>query len=215
MFKKTLILLTTSLLAFGCSDITSPLEDLSLKRNKAPSSTDDTTDTGSPAPSTDGTVPATTIAQSNSAPPLLTYSTSFAAVQGEGDTFIVFYEDEWNPGMQGDWFLKLNIPSDAQFVDELGNPVAEGDTVVVTVDIDPSLFFVRFGPHGSTFAGNKPATLQFNYSYAESGWNENDLAVWYQPTEGESWNEEPTQIDKKKNRVTIELYHFSNYAVAW
>ncbi len=219
MFKKTLVGLSVALLSVGCSDITSPLDGASFKKKKnndvTVTTTGSTENGGATQNTNDGTVPATTIAQSTEAPPLLTYSTSFTAIQGQANTFIVFYEDEWNPGMQGDWFLKLNIPRDGQLLDENGNPAAPGDTVQITVEIDPSLFFVRFGPHGSSFNGNKPATLQFNYAYAQGGWNQNDLAVWYQPADGEAWNEEPTEVNTKKNRVLINLYHFSNYAVAW
>jgi hypothetical protein len=119
--------------------------------------------------------PATTINQSADAPPLMTYSTSFKAVQGQGNTFVVFYQNPWNPE-----------------------------------------FFVQFGPHGSTFLGRSPAELSFNLKFADlNGQEPAGLEVWYQPSAGTEWNPEPTTVDANGNRVLMDLYHFSNYAVAW
>ena len=111
--------------------------------------------------------------------------------------------------------MQLEIPRDAQFVDEDGVLLADGDDVEITVTLDPSLFFVQFGPHGSSFTGNKPAKLTFNYSNSAAGFVETDLVVMYQPEAGTTWAEESTQITMRKTKLEIDLYHFSNYAVAW
>ena len=174
-------------------------------------------DTGPVAPS-DAAVPANTLRQSADAPALMTYETSFTAVQGEGNTFIVFYVDPWiDEVMQGDWFMKLDIPMDAQLLRADGTPAAPGESIEITVEIDPSLFFAQFGPHGSQFDGRKPAKLSFNLEFAEplSRQAKSDLQAWYQPEVGEQWTPRATTVDLKRNKVVLDLYHFSNYAIAF
>ncbi len=164
-----------------------------------------------------GEVPPLTIVQSADAPPLTTYSTSFTAVQGEASTFVVFYDNPWSPEVdEGEWFMKLDVPMDATFMDADGNPAFYGDTVQVTVEIDSTRFFVQFGPHGSVFVGNKPATLSFNLRFAElNGDDPRLLDVWYQPYVDEPWLPEPTQVDKRGRKAVVSIDHFSNYAIAW
>ena len=70
-----------------------------------------------------GPVPANTIRQSADAPSLLTYDTAFVAVQGQGNTFVLFYENPWaGDGSPGEWFMKIDVPSDAEFVNADGVP---------------------------------------------------------------------------------------------
>ncbi|MDH4350526.1 MAG: hypothetical protein OEW56_05210, partial [Gemmatimonadota bacterium] len=157
------------------------------------------------------------IRQAADAPPLHTYDTTFTAVQGEANTFVVFYDDPDREGVwEGEVFFKLDIPRDAQFMDEDGSPVATGDTVAIRAVIDPTQFLVRFSPHGSLFNGRKPALLSFYLVYAELHTGDDAVPdIWYQPVEGEPWTPSATSYEWKSNRLKITLDHFSNYAVAW
>ncbi len=161
------------------------------------------------------TVPISTVRQSVDAPPLLTYDTAFVAVQGEGQTFTLYYEDPAD-GSAGDWFIKIWIPHDAEFVSEAGEPYANGDTVAIATHVDPSYLFVRFGPHGSTFVGNRPALLRFHTKFMDLGGRDSaDLRVWYQPSVGFEWTPQETVVDQRGHQIWLDIYHFSNYAVAW
>ena len=221
-------LLTVGLLAAGCGDATAPADaTASLKRVKT-TTLDASTETVASEPTVRGKqskttetatadVPPNTITQSPDAPPLMTYDTTFTAIQGQGNTFVLFYQNPWTEyGTPGEWFMKLDIPSDAQFVTEAGEPYAYGDVVEITAHVDATRFFVQFGPHGSTFLGKQPAVLMFNYLYADlGGVDPANLKVFYQPSTNTDWEAQTSYVEKRGNRILVDIYHFSNYAVAW
>jgi len=222
----TLTVMALALPIAACGDIQGPIgeTDIALARGGNSTTTTLTTDAtvGSGAVNDGpityaGDVPPATITHSADAPPLQTYRTSFTAIQGEGNTFVVFYRDPWTSGNnQGDWYLKIDIPSDAELLNENGVPVPVGEAVEITVELDSTRFFVQFGPHGSTFLGRKPALLHFNLRYADyQGLDLDALQVWYQPNVAETWTAQPTEVNAKKHRLLMYLDHFSNYAVAW
>lgn len=116
---------------------------------------------------------------------------------------------------EGDWFLKLEIPADAQFVDAQGNPRSDGDSVVLTAVVDSEVYVAHLEPHGSQFPG-APAVLAFNYKYGDlRGREARDLRVWYRATNDDPWSPQPTNVDVSGHWIFAELTHFSNFAVAW
>ncbi len=121
----------------------------------------------------------------------------------------MYYED-------GFWFMSVLIPREGTFVDQYGNPYSDGDTVLITMDIDPVYFHVEFSPHGSTFQGKFPAVIQYSLTYADveeealSG-----LSVYYRPEAGNAWTALPTEWKWKSYWVEAPIDHFSGYAVAW
>ena len=112
--------------------------------------------------------------------------------------------------LDGDWY-----DWDGEDLFSVSFYAIRGEEREINVELNTETGTIKFLELEITEPTVPVSVLQFNYAHAQSGWNENDLAVWYQPTEGEAWNEEPTEINMKKNRVLINLYHFSNYAVAW
>jgi hypothetical protein len=142
------------------------------------------------------------------APPLQTYDTTFVTYQGWRENFVIFFED-WVQ------FMVLEIPNSAQFVDENGQPLPDGARVEITVHVDSTHIFLEFGPHGSSFTGNRPVMLWVWYKYSDLADNPEQLRVWYQPNSSEKWNSLPTEISKSGGWLKAPLYHFSNYAVAW
>jgi hypothetical protein len=158
----------------------------------------------------------TMIVQAPGAPRLHTYDTTFMAVQGEAATFIVFYDDPDHEGLwEGEVFFKLDIPRDAQFVDETGSPVADFDTVAIRAVIDSTRFLVRLSPHGSVFSGRKPAVLSFGLAYAALNGDGTLPDIWYQPEDGALWTSGVTSYEVRAGQLHVTLEHFSNYAVAW
>jgi hypothetical protein len=185
--------------------------DTTTSSTTDPISYDDGLGTGEVIAMPGSEVPPFTIVQSADAPPLETHNTSFVAIQGEETSFIVHYLDPKDPGNNEDlWFMRIDVPADAEFVDASGAPVADGDTVEVTVEIDATRFFVQFGPHGSTFVGRRPAILTFNFRFADlNGLDPSKLNIWYQPSAGETWSPEPTEVDLRGSTARIYLHHFS------
>jgi hypothetical protein len=225
------MVLFAGLIVAACGDTTAPVDGTASFKRVNTATLDASTDAVASEPTVRGKptkeaketaaatteVPPYTIMQSADAPRLMTYDTTFTAIQGQGNTFVVFYQNPWTTeNTQGDWFMKLDVPSDAQFVNEWGEPYADGAVVEITVLIDETRFFVQFGPHGSTFLGKQPAVLMFNYLYADLGdVDPANLKVFYQPSANTEWAAQTSVIEKKGNRILLDIYHFSNYAVAW
>ena len=158
--------------------------------------------------------PPGTIPWANTAPPLERYCAAFWVVQGEDQVVSMAFAD--SADAKSRWFLRLFIPAYATFVDDTGSPLSDGSVVRVTVAVHPTLYAVRFGPHGSGFGGARPAVLKLNYSWADLGKKDaKDLIIYYQSEEEGLWEAQLTSVDNKGNFVSTWLYHFSNYAVAW
>ena len=112
--------------------------------------------------------------------------------------------------------MSIQIPPHAQLLHPDGSPATNGEEINITATFDPELFSVSFGPHGSSFAQGQPAKLQFSLEYAEiGGCDPANATVWYQPSEDILWESLATQWNLKQYWVETDLYHFSNYAVAW
>lgn len=157
--------------------------------------------------------PDNVLEQGMDAPQLESYATSFTHVQGKTTIFSLNYEvpNSWYKPA----FLFLEIPPDAQVLNEQGVPIGEGESVQITVEIDMKKFLVHFGPHGSTFLGSRPAKLWFKYDHAELAGRVEDLTMWYQAQVGDEWVALETTLDTFGPWAWAEIDHFSNYAVAW
>lgn len=150
------------------------------------------------------------------APQLATHHVSLALVQGKPSNFKVRYVDPETNNAEGPWFLRIKVPQGTQLWAPNGSPLARGDTLVVTLNIDPTKFLVSFGPHGTQFTGERPVTLAFKYDYAKMDARDPaDLRVWYQPTADAEWSVVPAEVDKQGSMVWMSLHHFSNYAMAF
>jgi len=74
---------------------------------------------------------------------------------------------------------------------------------------------IVFGPHGSTFT-KQPASLSLYYGKSNlAGGDPSNLQVWYQPDVNTAWSPLSTAVQAKGFYLTFDLYHFSNYAVAF
>ena len=66
------------------------------------------------------------------------------------------------------------------------------------------------------FLGNRPADFIYNLLFADlHGQDPRTLEIWYQPSAGEWWTSEPTEAASDRRQLRIDLYHFSDNAVAW
>ena len=212
-----------ALLLGACADSTGPLSTgtsvgalpngvMSAARssNKTLSATVGSTTTAL----TDTTTP---VAQSGSlepmrflpdAPRLKTYDTTFVAHQGWKQSFVIFHRD-------GNYFMVLDVPASAQFIDADGNPLPAGAEVGIRARVDSTLVSFEFGPHGSYFTGSRPVMLWVYLKYVEVGSINGTPDIWYQADATQPWSPMGATADKAGNWLKIELRHFSNYAVAY
>jgi len=121
-------------------------------------------------------------------------------------------------------FLTLTI-TDPVFVPGQGD-LAPGDSVLVTVTIDPNDIKVSLEPTGTLFG--EPAQLRMSYGGAggdlngdgvvdglDAGIETQLLGLWYREGEESTWARIPaSQVVADKSFISA-LLHFSEYAVSW
>jgi hypothetical protein len=150
------------------------------------------------------------------------YTASFWAVRGEPRSlqinYLSFTGDTSSP------FLRLTT-ADPAYVPGLGE-LAPGDSVLITVTIDPENIKVSLEPTGLLFG--EPGQLEISYGGADGDLNGDGvvddtdsfiegqlLGLWYREgTEG-GWERIPAvQVLSDKSFVSA-LPHFSEYAISW
>jgi len=154
------------------------------------------------------------VAQSSAeVPPLETYETSFWAKRGESREAVVFYlgdnPDETSP------FLKFHVPSNALLLRPDGTPFATGDSVLISLSIDPSEIVVEFGPAGLVFDEDSPAELDVWYGGADDEASQDQLGLWHQQEAEELWFPIVSHHDLVQRWFRTHVFHFSTYAVSW
>jgi len=165
--------------------------------------------------------------QASTAPGLETYQVSFWAHKGEASTVKVSYQSV-APGEERQAFLRFDIPSRGLRAGAQGVPLKRGDSVYVTVTVDPVRFVVDFQPSGVVFSKAFPATLTLWYENANSDLNgdgvvdatdrrlQERLGIWYHAVAKDRWVESKhSDNDEAVRSVSSSLYHFSEYALSW
>jgi hypothetical protein len=164
--------------------------------------------------------------QSASAPALETYRVAFTAYVGQSSLVTVRYQPSAGQ-LVGDPFLRFEIPRNGLVAGASGAALRRGDSVAMTLTIDPVTFLVDFQPSGVMFSPSAPARLALWYGNANLDLNGNgvldgndrtlmdQLAIWYQLSPSASWFKQLSRNDPTQTLVGTELYHFSEYAVSW
>jgi hypothetical protein len=163
--------------------------------------------------------------QAPGAPPLETYQVSFWACDGEAATVSVNYQPAAGQSV-GQPFLRFDIPKNALATRADGARMNRGDSVYVTLTIDPVTFAVEFQPSGVWFSNGVPAQLTFWYQNADPDLNgdgvtdaadqklEQQIAVWGN-ADDTRWVRLASTNDPTLPSVSTFLRHFSEYAVSW
>ena len=147
---------------------------------------------------------------------------SFWAVRGEERSVQINYLS--STGDTSYPFLTLTI-TDPVFVPGQGD-LAPGDSVLVSVTIDPNDIKVSLEPTGTLFG--EPAQLRMSYGGAGGDLNGDGLVdgtdadietqllgLWYREGEQSEWARIPaSQVVSDKSFISA-LLHFSEYAVSW
>ena len=150
------------------------------------------------------------------------YTASFWAVRGEPRSLQINYRS--STGDTSAPFLRLTT-ADPAYVPGLGD-LAPGDSVLITVTIDPENIKVSLEPTGLLFG--EPGQLEISYGGADGDLNGDGvvddtdsviegqlLGLWYREgTEG-AWERIPAEQLLSDKSFTSALPHFSEYAVSW
>jgi hypothetical protein len=169
---------------------------------------------GTQPPMNDTTYVPTPLRFASWAPPLETYDTTFTLVQGVGSADTIYFQKR--PGAATrEIFMVLAIPPTAGFVDPSGRTLEPGSEVRLAVQVDRDVVRLNFGPHGSKFT-RKPARLYIWWQNTDlQGRSGNGLQLWYRPGSGTAWTALEKQVSPAFTWLVADLYHFSNYAVAY
>ena len=163
--------------------------------------------------------------QAPGAPPLETYQVSFWAVDGKASSVTVNYQPRDGESV-GQPFLRFAIPKNALAMTPDGKRMNRGDSVLVTLTIDPVNFGVDFQPSGMRFSRGTPAELTFWYGNADPDLNGDGvvdatdqecaeyIALWGHAA-NTRWVKMLSSIDATSPSVSTMLRHFSEYAVSW
>jgi hypothetical protein len=153
---------------------------------------------------------------------LTQYTASFWAVRGQERSLQINYL-----GATGDTssqFLKLTV-TDPAYVPGLGD-LASGDSVLITVSIDPTNVKVSLEPTGLVFGD--PGQLQISYGGADGDLNGDGvvddadayiesqlLGMWYREGMADGWEKIPAVQSVADKSFMTTLPHFCEYAVSW
>src|SRR5947209_14145048 len=108
--------------------------------------------------------------QAPTAPPLQTYQVSFWAYTGQASTVTVNYQPAAGQAV-GQPFLRFDIPKNGLRAGADGVSLKRGDSVFVTLTMDPVNLSVAFQPTGVLFSIGSPASLTLWYGNANPDLN--------------------------------------------
>jgi hypothetical protein len=164
--------------------------------------------------------------QSPTAPALATYQVSFWARHDMESTVAVDYQPAAGQSV-GQPFLRFRIPKFGLKTGPDGTRLYGSDSVFITLTIDSLKLSVDFQPSGVVFSDVFSAGLVMWYVNANPDLNgdgvvnstdqmlEQQLALSEEPTKVSGWFKTATKNDTTQKFVAADVYHFSQYAVAW
>jgi hypothetical protein len=147
---------------------------------------------------------------------------TFWAVRGQARSVQINYLS--STGDTSAPFLRLTI-TDPVYVPGIGD-LAPGDSVLVTVNIDPATIKVSLEPTGTRFGD--PAQLQISYGGAGGDLNADGvvdstdarietqlLGLWYREGADSAWAQIPASQSLADKSFIAALQHFSEYDVSF
>jgi hypothetical protein len=164
--------------------------------------------------------------QAPTAPTLQTYQVSFWARHDRESTVAVDYRPVAGQSV-GQPFLRFRIPKFGLKYGPDGRRLWGTDSVLITLTIDSLKLSVDFQPSGVVFSDVLSAGLVMWYVNANPDLNgdgvvnstdqmlEQQLALSEEPTKVSGWFKTATRNDTTQKFVATDVYHFSQYAVAW
>lgn len=151
-----------------------------------------------------------------SAPPLETYQASFWAVRGAERELKIRFQPEQDSWYRGEPFLEIEIGPRTLYRWPNGERFEWGDSVLITVTVDPDRYLAKFEPAGLLFDAEHPAELELHYGYADSDlrYREGDFEIWRQEKTGDPWARVGGFRIEENNEIEAKLLGFTRYALA-
>jgi hypothetical protein len=158
--------------------------------------------------------------QAPTAPPLATYQVTFWAYEDKASGAAVNY-------VTGEPFLRFQVQRNGLVAGAGGTQLNRGDSVAITLTIDPVYFTVDFQPSGVAFGSQAPAVLAISYANADADLNGNgvvdgsdrrligQLAIWIRDNKYASWEQLLSKNDMTSQYIAGAVPHFSQFAVSW
>jgi hypothetical protein len=149
---------------------------------------------------------------------------SFFAVQGQARSLVVRYQgqDPSEPPL-----LEFQVGAESLLTLPNGLPVLPGDSVQITVTLDPQRRFIfHFAPHGLTFSTSNPARLRVNWSGADPDVNGDGVVtledevrlhqfrLWQRDAPELPWVRLPTKKHLDIKLLDGRVIHFTGFAMA-
>ena len=201
------LMVLTLALALACSDSGGPDDD-----------------GGTVKPPSDLTI----LRLSEDSPPLFDPVVSFYAVKGENREGEISFVDDEHPGEPGEEYLELRVDAEALAARPDGTPIAEGDSVLITVRVvDPARLLFEVEPAGLTFSSSRPAELRVHYNHADDDLDEDgdvdledetlelSIGIWRQENDGDPFERLGSLLIDDLEEIEAELSGFSRYALAY
>ncbi len=159
---------------------------------------------------------------------LLPVSDSVWAVAGQDRTLELRYKPgQGQGGGLGEPILTLDIPAGALLHRPDGSSLAPGDSIQITVSVDPTDRLVfRFEPTGLVFSTDHPAQLSVSYRHIKQDLNGDGkvdardqrvldgLKLWRQEQPGERWFPIGTIRAADAQKLEGSISGFTGFAVA-
>lgn len=183
---------------------------------------------GSTAPDGDGVAESalTFLRPAADAPPLAATTASFYARRGS-DRLLALYYQRRAGATDSSEFLEFRVAAEALARRPDGSAVAIGDSVLITVTVDPARLKVTFAPAGLRFSASKPARLKLRFAEADDdrdGDGDVDagdaaattkLGIWRQESPGQPWFRESSVLLADVDEVDADILGFTAYAIAF
>lgn len=166
------------------------------------------------------------IRQDTLAPPLVAMRDSFWAKVGDGRELHFNYRGA-NPADTGEEFLRFEVPGDGLLRKPDGSAFQTGDSILITVTVDSSLFKFEFEPAGLQFSPDHPARLKIEYLHANHDFNddgvqnaadstiEHVLDVWRREGPTVDWFRVGSVKFEELDEIDANILTFTEYALAW
>jgi hypothetical protein len=163
-----------------------------------------------------------------SAPPLADRQVSFWAVRGQSREIRLMYRPASGQTDSVE-FARFRVDDRTLVTDSAGQPVAQGDSLLITLSIADSLHLVtEFQPSGLVFNPSRPARLWLKFGEADPDLNHDgavtaadtaliaQLSIWKQehPTDA-TWQLVPSTINMGSLEVEADIAGFTRFAVAY
>lgn len=167
------------------------------------------------------------VAQDTASPPLLSDSVSFYAVVGQGGRVKMYYQGA-APADTGETLLEFEVPGDGLLKKPDGTLFHSGDSIRITIAVaTPGRFEFTFGPSGLLFNPASPARLKIEYGSCDHDFNGDGvvnaadsaaqaiLDAWRRETGDTVWTKLGGVNLEGDNEVSVNVFSFTQYALAW